>query len=647
MESPNLLHRIINAYSKKNNVWEIKYGRLLEFIKNLVINDESGRYGIFSTNTADILTAMLMDLGEAGVIGLKYIGSEIDYIENYGQLNQVVRSAYEKLESNSEYPFPTQSSIGINIPEERLETIHLPENITVALKAGNQQNEKLYKILLSGDLSPIIAEGDIVRTRMLVLAVNKVRNFLTYKNNSNFMYQKMLPGCGKNTRALVETIKMVQSNPGRAAQSIKKPDEFIFSFWTLMCSFIRKDLAGKENKTGHDEGLLQSALLIHSYILHYKNIIISNKQKNEALKYVGEKLRKEPYHFTISDIYGFRDKSGPLLDKKYNRNDLHEFINSKLKLHENEVLPELIKIKTVNNKLYYIHKSVFLNLVHTKINDAHEYYRRVYLDSWAEELKNYKEPSAMTSDEAFHADLENRVKNEDPLLYAILGYELLFLAISDTKNIKLKAVAQGWIDPKLTSTRPLPIILNLHRRNLASEVRSSVPFWLSFGLFRKLAAIFGGRKKKKKSMSSAGRSTSESVPKSTTVSTASKTLSTGKQRTNSRAVEYKRALDGLKKQIGYSSNNSHIQLDELANQWNPLLDYEARSNLVKDVNNMVRDYMRKILRETAFAVPNQERIENIAELLAGNKAFSVIKKRSSFKKYIVLYIVKTLTETKP
>ena len=86
---------------------------------------------------------------------------------------------------------------------------------------------------------------------------------------------------------------------------------------------------------------------------------------------------------------------------------------------------------------------------------------------------------------------------------------------------------------------------------------------------------------------------------------------------------------------------------ELSNEWNPLLDGEARNNLVKDVNNMVRDYMRKILRETAFAVPDAERVENIAELLVGNKAFSVIKKRASFKDYIKVYILKTLSETKP
>ena len=646
MDSSSLLQRIINAYSKKNNNWEIKYSRLLDFINNLVINDDSGKYHVFSTNTSDILTAMLIDLDESGGCRLNYTGTDIDSVQNFGYLNQAVQSAYQEMESNSDLPFPTQSSLGITIPDELLTSLHLPENLTVAMKAPEADQQKIYKLLLSGDLSGLIAEGRIIKTRMLVLAVNKIRNFLTYKNNSNFMYQKLLPGCGKNTRALIDTIKMVQSNPGRAAEAIKKPDEFIFSFWTQLCSFVRKDLAGKENITSHDEGLLQSAFLINAYILHYKNIIISGKRKAEALKYVGEKLTKEPFHFTISDIYSFKDKNGLMLDKKYKRDDLHNFINQKLKITENNVLPELIKVKTVNNKLYYIHRSVFLNLVHSKIGEAHDHYRKLYLDSWTAEFRDYKSPAAMGSDETFHADLEKRIRKEDPLLYAILGYELLYLAISDSGNIKLKAVAQGWIDTRIHSTRPLPIVLNLNRKDLAAEVRSTVPFWLTIGFFRKLAAIFGGGRKKKNrkkdnSRSSAIRSTiSEAQAAAVPVS---KTLRSG----NSRAADYKTALNNLKKQFGYSNSNSHLRLEELANQWNPLFDYEARNNLIKDVNNMIRDYMRKILRETAFAVPNQERVENIAELLAGNKAFNVIKKKDSFRNYIVLYIIKTLSDTKP
>ncbi len=646
MEGNNLLQKIISSYSKKIGDLEISYEKLLAFINNLVINDESGRYDIFSTNTSDVLTAKLIDLEQKGSISLTYSGTKIKKIYNYGYIIQSVRTAYQIMESNSEYPFPTESSLGINIPEDKITSLRLPDSFAKALE--DNSNDKIFKLFMSGELSPVIAEGETLKDRALVLAVNKFRNHIAHKNNANYIYHKMVPAFRKNTRSLVDTIKMVQSNPGRAAMAIEKPDEFLFAFWTQLCSIVKKELLDKENKTTHDEGLLQASYLVNAYVMHYKDIIISIKRKEEALNSVVEKLKEEPYNFTISDIYAFADKNGAMLNKKYNKDDLHKFIKSKIKTKDKEILPELIKIKTVNNKIYYIHRNVFLNLVRKKINEAHDYYRKEYIDRWSDEMKNYKAPSEMNNDDVFQNNLEKKIKKEDPLLYAILGYEILSLAMDDTKNIKLKAVAQGWVDSKREATKPLPLILGLRRRDLVAEVRSIVPFWLTIGFFRKFAAIFGWNRRKRKK-----KTVSNNMYIDTAVETMRSTASqveepVSNQSVNkSKSTEYKRSLEYLKNQYNYSTHTIHDSLDELVNQWNPLLDSDARNNLVKDVNNMVRDYIRKILRETAFAVPDKERVANIAELLAGNKAFNIIKKRESFINYIEIYIVKILTETKP
>ena len=107
MEMNNLLQRIINAYSKKKNDWVINYSELLAFIENLVLNDESGRYGVFSTNTSDILTAQLIGMEEEGSCSLKYSGTMIESVLNFSFLGYRVKSEYEKMESNSELPrFP-------------------------------------------------------------------------------------------------------------------------------------------------------------------------------------------------------------------------------------------------------------------------------------------------------------------------------------------------------------------------------------------------------------------------------------------------------------------------------------------------------------------------------------------------------------
>jgi hypothetical protein len=149
--------------------------------------------------------------------------------------------------------------------------------------------------------------------------------------------------------------------------------------------------------------------------------------------------------------------------------------------------------------------------------------------------------------------------------------------------------------------------------------------------------LFRGKKKNKRTVKApTAANSSNNIPGSTTE----------KRKTVNRAAEHRKKLDALKSRFNYDSFTVDSKLSALADDWNPLIDYEARNNLVRDVRNMVRDYLRKILRETAFTIPDAERIENIAELLAGNTAFDVIKKREKFKEYIILNIIKILGETK-
>ena len=338
MGTTDLLQRIINAYSKKKNNWIISFDELCAFVDNLVLNDESGRYDVFSINTVDVVTARLIAMEEGGLCGIRYKGTRPEAVLNTSYLGYAVKTAFEKMDSNSEQPFPTESELGFSIPEDRVTTLIMPDQLSMVFE--NESKKGVYRLTFKGDVPPVLATADNIRGRLLVLAVNKIRNFLAHKNNSNYIYQKMLPICRNNTRGLIDIIKMVQSNPGRAATAIRKPDELVFTFWTQLCAYIKKDKIEKEARSSQDEGLLHAAVIINSHILYFKNLILKKKQKAAALKLAGEEFRKEPFYFTISDIYEFSDKNGPLLDKRYDRDDLHGYIKDKTKLKEKEVLSQ-------------------------------------------------------------------------------------------------------------------------------------------------------------------------------------------------------------------------------------------------------------------------------------------------------------------
>ena len=61
------------------------------------------------------------------------------------------------------------------------------------MKAGDE--EKIYKLFFKGEIPPIVVVSGTLKSRLLVMAVNKIRNYLAYKNNANYTYQKMLPLC--------------------------------------------------------------------------------------------------------------------------------------------------------------------------------------------------------------------------------------------------------------------------------------------------------------------------------------------------------------------------------------------------------------------------------------------------------------------
>jgi hypothetical protein len=84
-------------------------------------------------------------------------------------------------------------------------------------------------------------------------------------------------------------------------------------------------------------------------------------------------------------------------------------------------------------------------------------------------------------------------------------------------------------------------------------------------------------------------------------------------------------------------------LAELIEEWNPLVDSKAKQNLVEDVNSAVRDFIRKLKRSLMMKPPDEERIRNLSRQIAEYDAFKRIKNKDEFRRYVELYIIKTLS----
>jgi hypothetical protein len=81
-------------------------------------------------------------------------------------------------------------------------------------------------------------------------------------------------------------------------------------------------------------------------------------------------------------------------------------------------------------------------------------------------------------------------------------------------------------------------------------------------------------------------------------------------------------------------------LVELESKWNTLLNPQAKRDLTEDVNSLVRDYLRGVLRTLRGSTFTGERVTQLAETLAGSQSLIKIRNAQALKSYIVGYIVR-------
>ena len=109
-------------------------------------------------------------------------------------------------------------------------------------------------------------------------------------------------------------------------------------------------------------------------------------------------------------------------------------------------------------------------------------------------------------------------------------------------------------------------------------------------------------------------------------------------------VAYRKAVHDLKLEFVGGEKTIPQSLKELMEKWNPLYDSQSRTNLVEDVNAMVRDYLRNIRRTSRGSPPDAGRIRSLADKLSANKSFDRIKRKDYFTRYIEVYMIKLLGE---
>jgi hypothetical protein len=689
-----LLH-LLRIYTANHRSARVDRLEFVKFVKNY-----AGRYTLkfpqmesFVQHTEGMVDTYLRVLTERGLCSLEKEGQEDRWIYFPQYFIEALHKAYKSIEAKPEIPFPSVEDLKITIPDHLITELNIKTDFVSALGELQTEKTQILRVTFPQLVNPLLVTSDLVERKLMELAVHKLRVYLESRNNASYVAHRLHTALRGDEHGLRDMISAVMTKPGRAVGTLLEPSDFSFRFWAHFANLVLQEHKDISEKTAEEHGFCQAAYLIGFYNVHFRGRQQKQNEKSSLVKKFEIQFHKYPYAYTLKDLYNVRDTKGVPLIRQSTKDVFLEYLEKKTKTESYESLPELVELKTVHGKNYYIHKDLlvplFVKMLHEQAREIKDY----YVDEWVKLLKENKRIMAMSEDQEFYRDLDITLKNRAPFLYSLLNYNLLYLAKEQGKiNYDMARTMDQVLDEKKGQLQPLPKILGLSRKDVLDDAKLRVPIWRRLSIFRGLFYFFqnifrGIKKTWQKSRDRAGsrkpegrtafgekpdvRTPDARTPDARTPGTLSSETTRGtawtsavspdsggtatqaaeqvgsttlRPVTSQQLAAYRRAISDLKEQLVGSDRTIADSLSQLMEKWNPLYDPQARTNLVEDVNAMVRDYLRNIRRTFRITPPDVARIRSLAEKLAANKSFDRIKRKDYFTRYLEIYMIKLLGE---
>ncbi len=661
---------ILKACTRRNRSSEVAFATIADYAQRYV-ERYRGQYPqleAFGTDVPAALREALADLARSGQCRLRLSGDAIERVDFPLFYVEAVREAYARAETSPEAPFPSEAALGVTIPNELITTVNVTTDLT-GLVQGGEPGTPLVRLLLPESLRSIVVPSQVVRTGLLDVALGKLKHYLGQANNAAYVQTRLAPAYHGNQTAVADMISSIAMRVGSARQTIEDASDAHFRFWAQLTHVIVA-----EKKPGEDEAAEsaahQAAHLIGAYTVALRSA--GQSQQNEiraSIRAVEAQFSRAPFVYTLKEIYALRDSSGAPVLKKGSQEAFLAFLKDKMRPPAGKVVPELIRLKVDERTESFVHRDrlipVFLDMAATVAVEAEE----AIASEWEQALRSGQKPPAMFNEAAFAADVSRTVQNIAPLFARLLDEGLLNNVQRETKpESRVALELSRCFEPRGQKLKPVAQILGLERKALLARARAAVPLWMRNGVLRAIAAFFGrilaGWKsaveaadrraaapvKPQQDQGRSGVAAPEPAEAGATtvkrLDTPTAARSRGRPATlKQRTAVWKRDLERLRDRFAGSRRSLAASLEELAEQWNPLVEPRARTDLKQDVDSMTRSFMRGIMRHGAsMKAPDAERIASLAQRLSGNPAFDRIRRKDLFVRYVELMMIKVLAD---
>jgi hypothetical protein len=599
--------------------------------------DEKPELARYLVDTERFIASELEELESAGRVSIERVDAAIESFDVPQFWADLVFQEYKKLDESVELPFPDDESVGIPIPAECIKALSLELDFSAALDPERQNGALLYRITFPEGVKSLVIPKALVPEKLLEYSLLKIRHYLRGQNNKEYILHKLMVAFQNKEMSLKDALNGILVKPYDALAQLKEPTDFGFSLWSYMCGYIKADYQKKKDKLPEDWGVLQAAHLMDFFNNYFKSKSQREQSAQAAFKALDSCLAKPPYYFAMEDIERFVDSTGVPLLGKYDKEGLREYLGKRLTSSDKSSLPPLLSFRIGNDRRYYVLKDKVVALCVRRVGEARSKIRKEMIEAWKSLLSNYERVPSMDEDEAFNEELKRRLSEADPVLSALLNFDLLALVFDEVEG-KERDEAQRFL--RNEELAPMSSILSLGRKELLTDVKILLPFWQTVPVLRGIMAFFsrlGARRKKAQERKKAATRERDAADEMAVAPDAAQP-----SQKEHRTREIRQAVAIIEKSLIPSGSSLDEYLSELCGRWNTLLSKEAMDNLTEDVNSLARDFLRRMLRHTRPSSLTLERLESLSDTLVESPSLSKIKNRGALHSYLLAYMLKLL-----
>lgn len=554
------------------------------------------------------------------------------FVEKYCEI-------YRQIETNISVPFPNVNELPKHVPLEILTKIEPDEIIYQRLEKETLDDKKLYSIVFGKNFPALLFPSNYEMDKLVESCLKKIQDLLHKEESHDYFLKKLTISNPGKELSIKNFFTQFVSNP-LAALNVLKTSGDTFYYWSQMCYFLRQDYTKLKDFTPEDISILQSVAVIEVATSFHKTKAQERLAMEAAFEQLDSLMQNPPYYYNMNDIMKMKDKNGIPLLGQYKDEQLREHLRKKTTDAPSNQMPDLLVFKTNANSGYYIYKDKVVPLILRLANDIRVPIRESLIKSWYSQLLVYETENAMRENVSFEECLEREILAVEPVLHSLLNAS--FLPVVAMEDETPGHIALYKDNERISYSE----LLMVSRQEILADAKLKLPFWYTMPVISFiLRMIF--KKPKKKSKKGKGDNL-ESVTMLDQNEIKEKERETFRRRDEddsvdplkSRRRELRKAAMDIESQFVPENSTLDRELKGYMHEWNDRIGKQNYENLAEDVNSLIRDYFRRVLRTLRADTFNAERITRLAEALVDTPSMMKIKNHPALKRYVELYILK-------